>query len=50
MRRTALIAALLILVLGVSVYAKEDPGSYADAKAMAAKLDKPLLVNFFTTW
>ncbi len=50
MRKTALMIALLALVLGISACADKAPVSYADAKAAAAKLGKPLLVDFFTTW
>jgi hypothetical protein len=40
----------MFLALTLSVSADIVTGSYADAKAQAAKLGKPLLIDFFTEW
>ncbi len=50
MKKTAALLALLIFAAGPAALAVEDAGSFAEAKAMAAELNKPLLVDFFTTW
>ena len=50
MKKTAALLTLLIFAAGPTALAVEDTGSFAEAKAMAAELNKPLLVDFFTTW
>jgi len=44
----AIAAALLLLVQAGS--AMEFSGSFAEARAQAGKLGKPLLIDFFTEW
>ena len=41
---------LIMVLLGSFAHAIEATGTYEDAKALAAKHNKPLLVDFFTTW
>jgi hypothetical protein len=46
-------AALLMIMVfaGVSMaMAVELPGTFAEAKAKAVELNKPILVDFFTEW
>ncbi len=50
MKKAALIAAVLFAFAFAMAQADGTTMSYADARAEAAKLDKPLLVDFFTTW
>lgn len=50
MKKTAALLVLLVFATGPAVLAVEDAGSFAEAKAMAAELNKPLLVDFFTEW
>ncbi len=50
MKKTLFMALLLILAVGSSAYAVEFTGTLDDAKAKAAELNKPLLVDVFTTW
>lgn len=50
MKKTAALLTLLVFVAGPAAVAVEDAGSFAEAKAMAAELNKPLLVDFFTEW
>lgn len=50
MKKTAALFTLLVFAAGPAALAVEDPGSFAEAKAMAAELNRPLLVDFFTTW
>jgi hypothetical protein len=50
MKKAVVLTMLLVFALGTGAWAVEATGSFAEAKAMAAKLDKPLLVDFFTTW
>lgn len=50
MRKTATLLVLLVFVAGSAALAVEDPGSFAEAKSLAAELNKPLLVEFFTVW
>lgn len=50
MKKSLLAALLLILAVGSSAFAVEVVGSLADAQAKAAELNKPLLVDVFTTW
>jgi len=50
MKKALVLAMLLIFALGTGVSAVETPGTLDEAKAMAIELNKPLLVDFFTTW
>lgn len=50
MKKTAALLALLIFAAGPAALAAEDAGSFAEAKSRAAELNRPLLVDFFTTW
>ncbi len=50
MKKSSLMALLLALVISSSALAVEVTGSLAEAKARAAELNKPLLVDVFTTW
>jgi len=50
MKRSAVILILVSLALGSSADAIEATGTYAEARALAAQQNKPLLVDFFTTW
>ena len=49
MRKSAL-AALIFLAMTLSASAAVVTGSFADAKAQAERLGKPLLIDFFTEW
>jgi hypothetical protein len=49
MRKTALVL-ILLAAMAASAFADYAVGNYSDAKAQAAKADKPLLVDFFTEW
>ncbi|UCE66177.1 MAG: hypothetical protein JSU85_15225 [Candidatus Zixiibacteriota bacterium] len=50
MKRSA-IALILITILGGSfAHAVEATGTFEEAKKIAARNNKPLLVDFFTTW
>jgi hypothetical protein len=42
--------ALVILALVQLASAIEFSGTYSEAKAQAAKLGKPLLLEFYTDW
>jgi len=48
--RLAFLSLLAVLVLGTGAAVAEEPGSFADALARAAKEDKVLVVDFFTDW
>jgi len=49
-RRVAL-GTLLAIVLGLTGSALADgPATFAEAKALASKEDKVLIVDFFTDW
>ncbi len=50
MRKSALIVLLLIIALSSTVWAIETTGTYEEAKAEAARLGQPLLVDFYTVW
>ncbi len=50
MKKTAALFTLLVFAAGPAALAVEDAGSFAEAKSMAAELNRPLLVNFFTVW
>ncbi len=41
---------MLLAVMVSAAFADQFTGNYADAKAHAAKVGKPLLVDFFTDW
>ena len=48
--RLAFLSLLAVLVLGTGSALAEEPDSFADALAQAAKEDKVLVVDFFTDW
>jgi hypothetical protein len=49
--RLALLSILAAFVIGVTGAAMaEEPATFADALAQAAKEDKVLVVDFFTDW
>lgn len=50
MRRTVALLTLLVFTAGPAALAVEDAGSLAEAKSMAAELNRPLLVEFYTVW
>lgn len=50
MRKAALFAALVMMVFGFAGMSHANPDTFADAKAFAAELDKPLLLEFYTDW
>ena len=51
MKKTALIMIVLFVALAQSVLALElTTGTYAEAKAKAAELNKPLLLEFYADW
>jgi hypothetical protein len=50
MKRGVLFALSAIMVFGFARLANANPDTFADARAMAAELDKPLLLEFFTDW
>jgi hypothetical protein len=49
MKRSALALILIAIFGGSFVHAIEATGTFEEAKAMAARNNKPLLVDFFTT-
>ncbi len=49
MKKIALVAMVLLALAQVAA-ASEFTGTYADAKAQAASLGKPLLIDFFAEW
>lgn len=49
MKKTAALFAALMLIVGSMAVASEV-GSFAEARTAAAKLGKPLLVEFYTEW
>ena len=50
MKQKILVLMLLLALTSVSSAVDRATGSYADAKSQAAKLGKPLLIDFFTEW
>lgn len=51
MKKTAFILAFVLLAAAQSVMALElTEGTFADARARAASLNKPLLVEFYADW
>jgi hypothetical protein len=50
MRKSALVALMLLALTMTASAVDHATGSFADAKAQAAKLGKPLLIDFFTEW
>lgn len=49
MKKIAVVILLLLALTQIGA-AAEFTGTYAEAKAQAAKLGKPLLVDFSTDW
>jgi len=53
MKKSAMLLTLILLAFSGAARAAGDVGdvaSYSDAKAEAAKLGKPLLLDFYATW
>jgi len=50
MKKSLLLTLSLVLALSSFAMAIEFTGTLAEAKARAAELNKPLLVDVFTTW
>lgn len=50
MKRSAMTLILIVILAGSLAHAIEATGTFDEAKAMAARNNKPLLVDFFTTW
>lgn len=50
MKKSVSLLALLLLMFGLTAQAVANPDTFADAKVMATELNKPLLLEFFTTW
>lgn len=50
MKKTVFLALSAMLVFGLARLVNANPETYADARAMAAELEKPLLLEFFTDW
>jgi hypothetical protein len=50
MKRSTAILILFTLALGSSAGAIEATGTFEEARALAVENNKPLLVDFFTTW
>lgn len=50
MKRSAMALILIAIFMVPSAYAIEATGTFTEAKATAAANNKPLLVDFFTTW
>ena len=49
MKKIALVAMVLLALVQVAA-AAEFTGTYAEAKAQAASLGKPILIDFFAEW
>lgn len=50
MKRSAMALILVAVFMASSAHAIEATGTFMEAKATAAANNKPLLVDFFTTW
>ena len=50
MKKSASLLALMLMMFGLTAQAAASPDTFADAKVMAKELNKPLLLDFFTTW
>ncbi len=50
MKRSAMALILVAIFMASSAHAIEATGTFMEAKATAAANNKPLLVDFFTTW
>ncbi|UCC78420.1 MAG: hypothetical protein JSW64_09025 [Candidatus Zixiibacteriota bacterium] len=50
MKRSTMALILITIFMASSAHAIEAAGTFTEAKATAAKNNKPLLVDFFTTW
>lgn len=48
--RSALVAVALSLFTLVDVSVASSPATFAEAKALAAKENKPLLIDFYAVW
>lgn len=50
MKRSAMALILVAVFMASSAHAIEATGTFMEAKATAVANNKPLLVDFFTTW
>ncbi len=50
MKKMAALSAFLVFAVGSAALAVGDVSSFAKARALAAELNKPLLVEFYTEW
>jgi len=50
MKKRVFIALLSAFAMALSASAQEPKMTYADAKAQAAKLSKPILIEFYAEW
>lgn len=50
MKKSASFLVLLLMMFGLTAQAVANPDTFTDAKAMATELNKPLLLDFYTTW
>jgi hypothetical protein len=50
MRARWILSSVFGAVLGFAAAAGANPASYEEAKALAAKENKPLLVDFYAEW
>lgn len=44
------IIPLALVMAGPTALASESPATFAEAKALSARLDKPILIDFYTEW
>ncbi len=50
MKKAAALLTIMIFASVSTALAVEIPGTFAEAKGKAARLNKPVLVEFFTEW
>lgn len=50
MRVRWILSSIVGAALGFAAVAGANPANYEEAKALAAKENKPLLVDFYATW
>ncbi len=50
MKRSAMALILIAIFAGSFAHGFEATGTFEEAKAMAVRNNKPLLVDFFTAW
>jgi hypothetical protein len=47
---TLLVSGMLLLTAGCAGVSQEGPATLAEAKAMAAERNVPILIDFYTDW